>query len=186
MNIEVEIKIKIDNLVQLKEKLPVFGRLVKAIRQIDEYYIPCHRDFFNQKPHPIEWLRIRTNPDEVIFEYDRSVNKRADGLQDYAEEYESEISHPDEFRKILQFLNFKKIVIVDKQREYWNCGDFEVAVDNVKELGYFVEVEARGNFGDAIQARQECIKFLSKLEMTVNEDDLIKVGYPVMLIDNKS
>jgi len=101
MNIEVEIKVKVDNFVQLKEKLPNFGQLVKTIRQIDEYYIPCHRDFFNQKPHPAEWLRIRINPDKVIFEYDRSVNKRADGRQDYAEEYESEISHPDEFRKIL-------------------------------------------------------------------------------------
>ncbi|MFH0791815.1 MAG: CYTH domain-containing protein [bacterium] len=80
----------------------------------------------------------------------------------------------------------KKIVIVDKQREYWNCGDFEVAVDDVKGLGYFVEVEAKSNFENAIQARQKCIIFLDKLGMTVNEEDLIKVGYPVMLINNKS
>jgi len=82
-------------------------------------------------------------------------------------------------------LDFKKIVIVDKQREYWDCGDFEVAVDDVKGLGYFVEVEAKSSFENTIQARQGCIKFLSKLEMTVNEDDLIKVGYPVMLLESK-
>jgi len=186
MNIEVEIKVKIDNFTQLKEKLPAFGQLVKAIRQIDEYYVPHHRDFFNQKPHPIEWLRIRTNPDKVVFEYDRSVNKRADGLQDYAEEYESEISHPDEFRKILQFLDFKKVTTVDKQREYWNCGDFEIALDNVEGLGCFIEVEARDSFENAILARQKCIDFANKLGVIVNEEDLIKVGYPVMLIDNKS
>ena len=76
MNIEVEIKVKVDNLEEIKEKVSKVGKLVKAIRQIDDYYIPAHRDFFAQKPHPTEYLRIRTNPDKVVFEYDLSINKQ--------------------------------------------------------------------------------------------------------------
>ena len=85
MNIEVEIKIKIDNLEEIKTKVSSVGKLIKAIKQIDDYYIPCHRDFFALKPHPVEWLRIRTNPDKVVFEYDKSINKKDDGEQDCAE-----------------------------------------------------------------------------------------------------
>ena len=104
MNIEVEIKIKIKNFEDVRKKVSAVGRLVKSIRQIDEYYVPCHRNFFTQKPHPTEWLRIRTNPDKVIFEYDRSINKKLSGEQDYAEEYETEISDTGEFRKIERIL----------------------------------------------------------------------------------
>lgn len=46
MNIEVEIKVKIRALRQIKDKLRGYGKLTKLIKQIDEYYIPCHRDFF--------------------------------------------------------------------------------------------------------------------------------------------
>ncbi len=72
MNIEVEIKVKIRGLGQIKNRLRSYGKLAKSIKQVDEYYIPYHRDFFAQKPFPVEWLRIRTNPDKTIFEYDKS------------------------------------------------------------------------------------------------------------------
>lgn len=183
MNIEVEVKVKIDGFEKIKDRLSARGTLVKSIRQIDEYYIPCHRDFFNQKPHPFEWLRIRTNPNKVVFEYDKSVNKNAAGEQEYAQEYETEISQPDEFRKILGFLNFQKVVTIDKQREYWDCGDFEVALDDVRDLGAFVEVEAKGKFADNITAKKECIKFLENLGVENVEEKSIHKGYPVLLLE---
>ena len=155
MNIEVEIKVKIDNFEEIKEKVSKIGKLVKSINQIDDYYVPCHRDFFAKKPHPTEWLRIRTNPDKIIFEYDRSINKKEDGEQDCAEEYETEISNVEELKKILEFLDFKKVVTIEKQREYWMCGDIEVALDNIKGLGYFIEAEAKEDFQDAIEAKKK-------------------------------
>src|SRR3989344_558694 len=100
MNIEIEIKVKVDNLAEIKEKVSKIGKLVKAIKQIDEYYVPVQRDFFAHKPQPIEHLRIRTNPDKIVFEYTRTVNMKADGDYDFAEEYETEISNVEEFKKI--------------------------------------------------------------------------------------
>jgi len=182
MNIEIEIKIEVEDLEAIKEKMPGFGKLIKSIRQIDDYYVPCHRDFFAQKPHPVEWLRIRTNPDKVVFEYDKSVGKGADGLQEYAKEYETEISRPEEFKKILGFLDFKKVITVDKKRQYWNCGKFEIALDDVKGLGSFMEVEAKSNFDNPAKAREECISFLKNFGIEISEKDLIKKGYPALFL----
>jgi len=184
MNIEVEIKVKIDNFEEIKKKVSSLGKLVKSIKQIDDYYVPYQRDFFAQKPNPTEWLRIRTNPDKVIFEYDRSINKRADGEQDYAEEYETEISNTEEFKKILEFLDFKKVITVEKQREYWMCGDIEIALDNVKGLGYFIEAEAGGNFKNAIEAKEACMNFLENLGIKDVENSQVKKGYPQILLEN--
>jgi len=184
MNVEVEIKVKIENFEEIKLKVSAIGKLIKSIKQVDEYYIPSHRDFFAQKPHPTEWLRIRTNPDKTIFEYDKSINKKANGEQECAEEYETEISNSEEFRKILNFLDFKKVVTVDKQREYWDCGDIEVALDKIEGLGSFIEAEAKGDFKSTAEAKQACLKFLEELGIENPESIQINKGYPVLLLEN--
>lgn len=183
MNVEVEIKVKIDNFEEIKAKVSALGKLIKSIKQIDEYYVPFHRDFFAQKPHPTEWLRIRTNPDKTIFEYDKSINKKENGDQDCAEEYEAEISDAEEFRKILNFLDFKKVITVDKQREYWDCGNLEIALDKIEGLGDFIEVEAKGNFESTAEAKQACLKFLEELGIKNAEQIQINKGYPVLLLE---
>jgi adenylate cyclase class 2 len=184
MNIEVEIKIEIDNFEEIKAKVATIGKLIKSIHQVDDYFIPNHRDFFARKPCPIEWMRIRTNPDKVIFEYDRAINMQENGDYEYAEEYETVISEPEEFRKILNFLDFKKVVNIDKQREYWNCGDIEVALDKIEGLGTFIEAEAKGDFKDSTEAKRDCLKFLEDLGIENPEAKEIKKGYPVLLLEN--
>jgi len=182
MHIEVEIKIKVDNFNLLKKALMGNGKLIKSIRQVDEYYTPCQRNFFKQK-NPTEWLRVRTNPDKTIFEYDKSINMQENGQQDYAQEYETEVKQPEELKKILKFLDFKKVITVDKKREYWDCGSFEVVLDEVKNLGSFVEVELVKNYKNASLGRQKCIDFLKKLNVQITENDIIKNGYPVLLMN---
>jgi len=186
MNVEVEIKIKVVDLDVMRDKVAQFGKLIKSINQVDEYYIPCQRDFFALKPQPVEWLRIRTNPDKTIFEYDKSINKKANGEQECAEEYETEISNPDELRKILDFLDFKKVVVVNKQREYWDCGDLEIALDKIEDLGNFIEVEAKGNFSDTSEAKKACLEFLEKVDIKNASDIQINKAYPVLVLENIS
>jgi adenylate cyclase class 2 len=183
MNVEVEIKIEIENIDKIRNEVSNFGKLVKSIKQVDEYYVPCHRDFFAQKPFQTEWLRIRTNPDKTIFEYDKSINKNESGEQECAEEYETEISNPEELRKILNFLNFEKVIIIEKQREYWECGNLEISLDNIKDLGFFIEVEAKGDFKDNYEAKKACFDFLKKIKINNAEDIQINKGYPVLLLE---
>lgn len=185
MNIEVEIKIKIKGFKKIRDKLRNYGKLTKSMKQIDEYYIPYHRNFFAQKPFPIEWLRIRTDPDRTIFEYDRSINKNTKGEQEYAEEYKTKISQPEELRKILKFLDFKKVITVEKEREIWNCGNLEICLDKVKGLGFFIEAEVKRGFRNSAEAKKACHDFLNKLEVDTTSKNIINTGYPVLLLKYK-
>ncbi|MFH1656697.1 MAG: class IV adenylate cyclase [Candidatus Nealsonbacteria bacterium] len=182
MNVEVEIKVKINEFDKVKKILPKFCKFVKLIKQIDEYYVPCHRDYFAHKPCPNEWLRIRTNPNSVIFEYARSFNKKKEDEQDYADEYETEILQPDELRKILKFLDFRKSITVNKRREIWKCRDFEVCLDDVKGLGKFIEVEAIGNFKNVKEAKNGCIDFFKKINIENYRENQVNSGYPTLLL----
>ncbi len=124
MKTEVEIKIKLseEEFNHIRKILPAFGSFFIAVNQLDEYYNPPHKDFFAKKPWPDEWLRIRTNDGKrSIFEYNQSFDdeKKSDY---WAREYESEILEPEEFRKILNFLDFKKVIEVKKKKgvlELW-------------------------------------------------------------------
>lgn len=185
MNIEVEIKVKIDNFEEIKSKVSKIGKLIKSIKQIDDYYVPSHRDFFARKPHPIEWLRIRTNPDKTVLEYCLSKNQKEDGDNDYVEEYETEILNDKELRKTLEFLDFKQPVTIEKQREYWQCGQIEVALDKIKWLGEFIEAEAKGDFKDEKEAKEACLKFLENLGIKDVASKHIKKGYPELYFESQ-
>ena len=75
------------------------------------------------------------------------------------------------------------MVTVDKQREYWDCGDFEIALDKIAGLGSFIEVEAKGNFESTADAKIACLRFLEELGIKNAEQIRINKGYPVMIIE---
>ena len=83
------------------------------------------------------------------------------------------------------FLDFKKSVTIDKYREYWMCGGIEVALDNIKGLGYFIEAEAKEDFQDAIEAKKACIDFLENLGIQDVKNKQIKKGYQQLLWENR-
>ena len=72
---------------------------------------------------------------------------------------------------------------MDKQREYWDCGDLEIALDRITGLGDFIEVEARGNFESNGKAKEACLKFLENLGINNPEKIQINKGYPVMILE---
>ena len=79
-------------------------------------------------------------------------------------------------------MNFKKVITVNKQREYWDCRNIEVALDKVENLGEFIEAEAKGDFKNSTQAKEACIKFLEDLGIEEVEKKWIHLGYPEIML----
>ncbi|MEW6295854.1 MAG: CYTH domain-containing protein [Candidatus Diapherotrites archaeon] len=72
--------------------------------------------------------------------------------------------------KILEGLGLTKLGLIDKKREKFKLGEFEVCLDKVKGIGSFVEVETQGNTKNWKQKRMECIELLKKIGL--NEKSL--------------
>ena len=94
----------------------------------------------------------------------------------------TKIENIDSTRKILEALEFKNIVTVDKLRKIWTFKDYEIAIDSIKGLGNFVEIEYIGkdNDVDPKQMTDEMILFLKNLgvgRITRNH-----VGYPFIML----
>jgi len=178
-NIEIEIQVNIEDekpLLAFLEKSAVFKF---ETRQIDEYFTPAHRDFIAVRPIA-EWLRLRESNSHCSFTY---KNWHYEGEKSfYCDEYETEIKDLGQLKKALEALDFKPLIIVDKTRKVWLYKDFEIAIDSVKDLGNFVEIEYKGEDENADPGKtaERMIQFLK--EVGCGKIMINYMGYPYLLL----
>ena len=156
---EVETKVVLPEcgyIQRLREKLVSLGcTFEKHVVEEDVYYQhPC-RDFAKTD----EALRIRVVGDKVELTY-KGPKKRVEGGVKAREEISISIASQFEHAKmLLEKLGFKEVMVVRKKRDYYNCGDVVVSLDQVEKLGCFVELEYRGR-GNASSRLEEVIEKL--------------------------
>ena len=79
----------------------------------------------------------------------------------YCDEYEVEIDDDKNLDKIFQILGLEKIAIVNKVRNtYFYLNKYEVALDYVDNLGYFIEIEVTKYDENAIKEYNIIFVFL--------------------------
>jgi len=135
---EVELLFKIDELKaqDIREKLK--GSFIKKIREIDIYFFPPHKDFFvNDKGR--ENLRVRENEDKKELTYKKVIYNN--GEYSYSTEKNVNVSDTKTTIEILKTVGFREHLIIDKEREIFENKNFHITIDNVKNLGFFVEIE---------------------------------------------
>ena len=105
-----------------------------------------------------------------------------DGKTYSCDEYETSLGDMEQLRKILLALNFKSIVTVDKVRNTWTYQDYEIAIDSVKNLGDYVEIEYIGKEkqSDPKAVTVKMIQFLKSTSCGTIERDF--QGYPFELL----
>lgn len=126
-----------------------------------------------------EWLRIRTE------ERGSSINfKRwhpVDALvKTHADEYESKVEEVEAIRRLLDALDFRPLVTVDKVREEWKLPEAEVVFDHVEGAGTFVEFEFKGDAKNVEDATTRLDQFVASLDVELGKP--INRGYPHILL----
>lgn len=179
-DIETEIKIKLtkEEYQELEKKMKKTAQFIKKSHQLDTYYQPTYRKFVKDKESEInEWLRIGKRGERVILTYKRWYDIHCD-------EYEVEIDNLENMNKIFKILGLEEIATVDKTRTTYLYQDkYEVALDYVEKLGYFVEIEVK-KYKKSINDEYDLLLYTAKnLELNLNHID--KRGYPHYLINIK-
>lgn len=179
-DIEIEIQVNVENSKPLIEFLEKDGVFQSEKRQVDEYFSPVLKDFLATRP-VAEWLRLRNADGKYSINY-KNWHFDKNGKSHYCDEFETKLESVEQAKKIFSALNFKSIVVVDKLRKIWTYKDYEVAVDSVKTLGDFVEVEYIGKDEKVNPGKVtgEMVDFLKKVgcgKITRNY-----VGYPFLML----
>ncbi len=160
MNREIEVKGRIQDVEKVRAAILKLAKPIKKVRQVDTYYTPAHIDYFAEK-HVNKYIRTREQDGTLSFEFHNAVRK--DGKKLLSEEYETLVEKPEILKKILGLCEFKKVLVIEKDREYFELDSFELALDRVKGLGDFLEVEAKKMFSTPEETKEKCIELMYKL-----------------------
>lgn len=154
--LEVEAKAYLDDPPRAISQLVELGAQEKYFTiQRDTYYRHPGRDFADTD----EALRIREEEGRAFIAY---KGPKLDETTKSREEIEVPLVHPDRMGSLLLRLGFEPVAVVEKRRRGYEVHTLEVTVDEVKGLGFFLEVEALG-CEDLDEGRVSVLTFLEKL-----------------------
>jgi len=156
---EIEIKATFDNRKKLKKSLEKLGaKAEKEKHQIDEYYNHPSRDTRETK----EYIRLRYKDGENTGIFAHHINM-SDGVN---KEFEVPVGNINVFKEILLGLNFPLLGTIDKKRETFKFGEFTITIDEVKDIGNFVEIEVDGEESEIETKKAQCMEMLEKIGLS--------------------
>lgn len=180
MDREIEIKLEItkDNYQKFLSLLLKNADNHTKKEQNDIYFSPKYRPFFGGDIDD-ECLRIRVMGDKYILSYKKIFFGKSDA-DIHLEEHESDVSDLGQTIKILECLDIEKVLTLHKIRDsFMYEGIFEISLDNVFDLGYFIEIEVKDNTLPVDVANQKLKDLVLSLELKLSSRNLD--GYANML-----
>jgi adenylate cyclase class 2 len=184
MRFEVEQKHHVADVKELIARLKKLGAALGApIEQSDQYFAHPSRDFAKTD----EALRIRTVGDKSLVTY---KGPKLDSTTKTRREIELPLGPNDadgsRFAELLEALGFKPVAIVRKTRRTCRIcvgGDeVEVALDDVDQVGSFVELELQADDATLEAAKQSIAQLAAELDLGPQE----RRSYLEMLLEKKS
>lgn len=181
-NIEIEIKFPLRNSAEAFSFLNKKAKLIsKNIYQRDAYFTPTHRNFLAEK-YPFEWLRLRKSPKGEFITYKHFHPEGAEKT-DYCDEFETKVNSLEALEKMFNSLDFKELVVVEKKRTTWIFKNVEIVIDEVTDLGFYIELEITSAFDNPEEGKVYLYQLLKEWQIEVGEEDIR--GYPFQLLANK-
>ncbi len=158
----LEFKANCDSLDMLRQRLAnLQAEHRRTMKQLDTY--------FNVPQGRLKLREINAHEAQLIY-YERSDLAESR----YSNYQVCDISEPTAFMQIATMAWGVKGV-VEKQRELWMFGDTRIHLDEVRDLGQFVELETV--IRDQTEGEAQAEHQLVKDALGIKEEDLISISY---------
>jgi len=167
--VEIEVKIRVNNLKNLGEKILELGAKLEKERFHEEntlYDFPSKMLY--KKQHA---LRLRRMNKKFFLTFKGPPQKSRKFK--IREEYETEVKNEKQFRKILKSLGLIPVFNYEKHRTIYRKKGLKISLDELS-IGNFIELEGK---------REEIVKFANALG--VSKKEFIKLDY-IQLIKKES
>jgi len=143
MAFEIELKFPLESHEQLVQKLiELQAEPTGTVEQQDTYFNHPSRDFAQTD----EAVRIRISGSQCFITYKGpNVDTRSKSRREIEIPFGSEETDAHRFQELLGLLGFRKVRTVTKTRQTyrlsWEDRQVELAIDDVEQLGCFLEIE---------------------------------------------
>lgn len=176
--LEVEIKAKLKNKNEILPKLEKLGCTIKkAKEQEDKIFIKKELKNFDI-PVGENVIRLRKEDDKNILKLKK---KMADNKASV--EIETLVEDEEAISRMLKEMGYKELVFIKKKRKRYSLGRIAICVDNVENLGDFIEVEIMTDENE--EKKEEALKeieaFLEKLD--ISKEDYENKRYDTLMYE---
>lgn len=182
--IEVLVMINENDSISVLKKIESKTKYVAQKKVEDTYFYDPKRK--NLQPDDMlsiyECFRLRKKGDKNYLTY-KIDNFDENNKWLYSDEHETEIESYDEAKNIILKLGLRELVLVDMTKYYFETEDYTIALELVKNLGAFLEVESKKfdmKKNEVINERKRIEEFIKSLDVTTTPD--LGIGKPELLI----
>jgi adenylate cyclase class 2 len=174
MNVEIEAKIKVENLDEFIVKLEQLGaEFQKKVVQKDTFFDEPEGRLL----HDDCGLRLRAQSEGANSRGSLCFKgARQEGQYKRRREIEFEVGDIAEAQELLKALGFVCTMVVEKHRQVYRLHDCEVCLDRVSGLGDFIEIEGPGE--TAISRVQA--------ELGLGDSEHIRDSYAILLAGKRT
>ncbi len=172
---EIELKFKIDNMADLVKRLEDLGCKISNYKiQNDTIYVADLNNTESVKDSV--WLRVRKVDDLVELNYKKQSAKKSE-----SEEIEFQVSDYEKANSFLAALGYKEWVRVNKKRRTTKYQEINICLDEVEQLGFFVELEYLVQNSDKKNYEEELINIATSLGIKV--ENIVNSHYDTMIAE---
>jgi adenylate cyclase class 2 len=166
---EIEVKAYLNNRETVIAKLTELGcTLSEPIRQIDTVYSKISNTTGDYNSANEHFLRIRKSSDgKILFTVKEKMKRHM-----ASKEFETEVSDGEALEQAIFLMGYSIANGLDKTRATAHYKDYEICLDDVQELGSFIEVE-KFSEEDPDKVTEELFQFLTTLGVA-REDQVFK------------
>ena len=176
---EIEILVEVyDTPDKVKEVLSKF-EYIGLKHTIDEYYYDPKRGALkpDEKNNLQHCLRLREKNNDYSITYKDDVFDGDKWL--YSNEFETKVDDIKVLRTIFEKIGLKKFIIIDNKKETYTHNNYEIVLEDVRDLGLFMEVElCTDDDVDVKKIKDEIQNFINSLDLNVSEE--LNMGKPEM------
>lgn len=174
---EIEIKAKLVDRKSVVHKLEALGCVFEpTVTQEDTVYVKNSFESIETFKANGIFLRLRVRSDGVVL---FTVKQRMENDLE-AIEHETQIESREEMEKALTLMGYKKAIRVKKSRVVTHYNGCEICLDEVEDLGNFIEMEKLVEDGDAKHIQEELFSFFESIG--INREDHVLVGYDILTL----
>lgn len=172
---EIEVRAKVGDLEEIKNKLAGLGaEFTHSNQQDDSFFKPKGRETEDQGPGS-RIIRIRKQEDKSFL-----TMKEMTDTSGVWGEHETEISNPEETRDMLMKMDYSHLFDLNKSREHGKLDGMNLCLDNIKQLGKYIEVEIIGD--NPQEAKRKILELFQRIG--VNEIQIEHRGYARIISEN--
>ncbi len=152
---------------------------------LDIYFFDPKKENLKPKNNKLtECFRIRKKDSKSFITYKTDhFNKQENWV--YSDEEETEIKDFEIMQTILKKLGFEELIIIDNFKHTFLTEKYEIVLEEVKNLGLFLEVE-RLNVNDdenIEKVKKEIFDFINTLKIKTSEE--LNMGKPELMLRKK-